>query len=389
MKEVVLDDGSFHGLAIYPRLVIGPNVTEIQVTVIRSAFLWANATAVLRKASLLNLTSFTLSSIKKSSSPKEAESLELLSTLRSVRKLSFSEPVFLSSRAISMISTFPMLENFQLLVTEEEMENCIPFVENNFPAITHLAISSETMNACRLMLLQLQSGMLRSLTLTRATSGAHWSIGWLLVTLHECNLASRLESLHIHNRPWIQFILDLENSTSASDEFFNMDGHAFEYLSPFKQLHDLHLESFSIDLDDNNLMKLAKSLPQLCSLVFREAEELYEVPKCTFTGMQHLIQFCPKLERLTLRVDGRQIPIFADQPDGEYPSGLHLTTLNLRDSPILDADGVASYLTMLFPVLVDFFATYHQEKEEEEEEDVDPYRAIWLKVEELMDCFIP
>ena len=166
VKEVVLDDGSFHGLAIYPRLVLGPNVTEIQVRVFSSAFLWANATAVLRKASLLNLSSFTLSSIEKSSSPKEAESLELLSTLRSVRKLSFSEPVFLSSRAISMISTFPMLENFQLLVTEEEMENCIPFVENNFPAITHLAISSETMNACRLMLLQLQSGMLRSLTLT-------------------------------------------------------------------------------------------------------------------------------------------------------------------------------------------------------------------------------
>lgn len=176
----------------------------------------------------------------------------------------------------------------------------------------------------------------------------------------------------------------LENSTS--EESFNMDGHAFEHLSPFKQLRDFHLESFSraIDLDNDNLMKLAKSLPQLRSLVFSETNGLNKVPGCTFTGVQHLIQFCPKLERLTIRVDGRQIPIFATQLDGEYPSGLHLTTLDLCNSPILNADDVASYLTMLFPVLADFSTAYGHE-----EEDADPYRAIWLKVGELMNRLIP
>jgi hypothetical protein len=48
---------------------------------------------------------------------------------------------------------------------------------------------------------------------------------------------------------------------------------------------------------------------------------------------------------------------------------------------------VASYLTMLFPVLVDFSAANYYE--EDEEEDVNPYNVIWQKVEEVMDRFIP
>jgi hypothetical protein len=380
--EVVLIDGSFQGLAIYPRLVIGLNVTGIQVRVLSNSFLWANATAVLRKASLNNLSSFALFSIEKSSSPKEAESLEFLSILRGVRRLSFSDPVILPSRTISLISTFPMLEDLRLSVTEQEVENCVPYVGNNFMAITRLAISSKTMNACRLMLLQLQSGTLRSLTLTQTASDALWSIRRLLITLHECNLASRLESLHVRDHRWISSSLD-----ARSEEFFNMDAHTFEHLSSFKQLRDLHLESSSVDFDNNDLMKLAKSLPQLRSLVFSGADDLNKVPKCTFTGMQHLIQFCPQLEKLILRVDASQIPILATQPDGEYPSGLHLTTLNLTNSPILNADDVASYLTMLFPVLVEFSAANYYE--EDEEEDVNPYNVIWQKVEEVMDRFIP
>jgi hypothetical protein len=334
--EVVLIDGSFQGLAIYPRLVIGLNVTGIQVRVLSNSFLWANATAVLRKASLNNLSSFALFSIEKPSSPKEAESLEFLSILRGVRRLSFSDPVILPSRTISLISTFPMLEDLRLLVTEQEVENCVPYVGNNFMAITRLAISSKTMNACRLMLLQLQSGTLRSLTLTQTAIDALWSIRRLLITLHECNLASRLESLHVRDHRWISSSLD-----ARSEEFFNMDAHTFEHLSSFKQLRDLHLESSSVDFDNNDLMKLAKSLPQLRSLVFSGADDLNKVPKCTFTGMQHLIQFCPQLEKLILRVDASQIPILATQPDGEYPSGLHLTTLNLTNSPILNADDIS------------------------------------------------
>ncbi|EDR11170.1 uncharacterized protein LACBIDRAFT_324746 [Laccaria bicolor S238N-H82] len=378
VSEVNLVDGNFHGLAIYPRLVISPNVTEIRLRVWSNDFPspWANTTAVLRKASLLNLSSFALV-VGRSSSPKDAELLELLSTLHGVRRLSFSDSVLPTSRAISIISTFPMLEDLRLSVTEKEVENCVPDVKNKFTAIIHLAINSDTMNACRLMLLQLQPETLRSLTLTRTTSDANWSIRRLLITLHECNLASRLKNLHVRDGSWTNPGLDLKNLLM------------FEYTSSFKQLCRLHLESSSFDSDDNDLMKLAKCLPQLRSLLFSETVFLEEVPKCTFTGMQHLIQFCPKLEMLTLRVDARQIPIFATQPDGEYPSALHLTTLNLGNSPISNADDVVSYLTMLFPVLANFSTAYYDEEEGEEEEDVDPYRAIWLKVEKMMNRFVP
>ncbi|KIK03959.1 hypothetical protein K443DRAFT_131056 [Laccaria amethystina LaAM-08-1] len=343
VSEVNLVDGSFHGLAIYPLLVIGPNVTGIEF--------------------------------------EEAAPLELLSTLCGVMRLSFSNRVSLTSCAISIISTLPMLKHLRLSVTEQEVKNCVPHIGNNFPAITHLAISSKTMNACQLMLLQLQSGMLRSLTLTRTASDARWSIRRLLITLHECNLALRLESLHIGDCPMICSSLGFYRP--ASKKIFNMDAHTFEYLSSFKQLRDLYLDSSSVHLNDSDVTKLAKSLPQLRSLEFSQDDDLDKVPKCTFTGMQHLIQFCPKLETLTLSVDARQIPILDTQPDREYPLGLQLTTLNLCNSLISNADEVVSYLTMLFPVL-GYFSTAYYYIEDEDEENYNRNRAIWLEVEDRL-----
>ena len=312
-----------------------------------------------------------------------ATAVEFLSTLHGVRRLSFSDRVFLTSHAISIISTFPMLKDLRLTIIEQEVENCVPHVGNNFPAITHLTIKAKTMKACQLMLLQLQSGTLRSLTLTRTASDARWSIRRLLITLHECNLASRLESLHIGDCPMICTSSGLWHP--ASKVFFKMDAHTFEYLNSFKQLHDLHIDSSSVDLDDNNLIKLAKSLPQLRSLVFWEASDSGKVPKCTFTGMQHLIQFCPKLENLTLCIDARQIPILATQPDGEYLSGLHLTTLNLCHSLVRSADDVVSYLTMLFPALRRFSTAYdYDHVEDDDEGDFDRERQ-WMEVEQRLN----
>ena len=46
------------------------------------------------------------------------------------------------------------------------MENYIPPVGNDFPAITHLAIESETIDACQVMLVKIKSKMLPSLVFT-------------------------------------------------------------------------------------------------------------------------------------------------------------------------------------------------------------------------------
>jgi len=157
---------------------------------------------------------------------------------------------------------------------------------------------------------------------------------------------------------------------------FKVDARILEHLDSFEHLCELLTQPCSVDLDDNDLMKFAKSLPHLHSLLFYSKNNR---PKCTFTGIQHLIWFCPKLESLTLCVDVRQIPVFATQPDGEYPLGLHLTTLTLCHSPVLDAGAVASYLTMLFPVLTNFWTiNEHLERVflEEEEQEVISYCKI-------------
>lgn len=366
VSEVDLDGDCFDGIAIHPRLIIGPQIKSIRL-IVDDSLSWVNVTAMLRKAAPLDLSSFTLFRFVTTVSWSESELLELLSTLHSVRTLSIIG-VFLTTHAISLIAKFPALEDLQLSVTETEMENYAP-PDNNFPAIINLKIRSKTIEACNLMLLKIQSRTFRSLTVTRITDD-DWDVRSLFMVLHGCNSAASLETLNVGISNW--------EASSA----FKVDAKILEHLNSFEHLCELRIQPCSFDLDDNDLMKLAQSLPHLRLLLFCSRND---GPRCTFTGMQHLIRFCPKLESLPFCVDARRIPIFASQPDGEYPLSLHLTTLSLRHSPVSDAGSVASYLTMLLPVLTDFTTSngFLGASEEEQREAIH-YRKIWLEVRQLL-----
>ena len=197
------------------------------------------------------------------------------------------------------------------------------------------------MNACRLLLMKIQSRTLHSLKVGQIGI-VHWDARGLFVALHACNLASGLESLKLYNFLAHSLVID---------------ARTFEVLDSFEHLHELSISSTSVDLNDNHLMQLAKALPHL-RLLDLNAEYTEIVPKGTFTGLQNLIKFCPKLESLALRLDARQIPIFSTQPDGEYPLGLHLTTLDLSAAPVSNACDDASCLIMLFPALTKFSTDY-------------------------------
>jgi len=381
VSEVGLDGDSFDGVAIKLRLIIGPQIRSIRLSVLNDSLSWVNAAAMLRKAAPLDLSSFSLIGRASTISWSESESLELLSSLHGVRTLSIMG-AFLTTHAISLIANFPALEDLRLSVTEPEMENYAP-PDNNFPAITNLEISSETIDACNLMLLKIQSRTFRSLTVTRTTDN-NWDVRSLFMVLHGCNSAASLEILHVREGPL--YLSTSEELFSEDPPAFKIDTHILEHLDSFEHLCELLIQPCSVDLDDNDLMKLAKSLPHLRSLFFYARNT---GARCTFTGMQHLIRFCPKLESLTLCVDARQIPVFATQPDGEYPLGLHLTTLTLCHSPVSDADAVASYLIMLLPVLTDFWTVYEpleNESSDDEQREVIPNRCrrIWLRVQQLL-----
>lgn len=381
LSAVILDSDHFNGLAILPRLIIGPHIRTIKLDYLKDSFSWANLTAILREAVPTDLSSFMLRDVASTLSWSEAESLELLLILRGAKTLD-TDYMFLTSRAISLIATFPALEDFKISVTEQEMEGCTPsMVGNSFQTITCLAIRSDSDNACQLMLMKIQSKTCRSLELSR-TSDDNWNVGKLFLALHACNMASSLESLHVCNRQWVGY------------KSFDINAHALKHLHSFEQLRELSVDPSSLDLCDNDLLEFAKALPQLRLLVFFEDYVLNNQPNCTFIGMQHIIQFCPNLQNLALCVDARQIPTFATQPDGAYPIGFHLTILNLRNSPVSNACDVASYLIMLFPALEDFWTAYSDgtmdleevdlEEVDLEEGQVDIYQAIWLEVEGLL-----
>ena len=193
----------------------------------------------------------------------------------------------------------------------------------------------------------------------------HWDARGLFVALHACNLASGLESLKLYNFLAHSLVID---------------ARTFEVLDSLEHLHELSISSTSVDLDDNHLMQLAKALPHL-RLLNLNAEYTEIVPKCTFIGLQNLVQFCPKLESLALGLDARQI---STQPDGEYPLGFHLTTLDLCAAPVSNACDVASYLIMLFPALTKFSTDYDCFEEGDDDDVVTRYCTIWSEVHELL-----
>ena len=372
MSEAEIDGNSFNGLAIQARLIIGPFIRKIQVHVLKESFTWSNIIATLRKAAPLDLSSFMVLGGVRNLPCLESESLELLSTFRSVRTLAITN-MFLTSHAITMIGTLPALEDLSLSITEQLMQHYNPSDGNNFSLLTHLEICSETTNACRLLLMKIQSRTLRSLKVNH-TGSNDWDVRGLFVALHACSLASRLESL------------DLDSFLCLS---FEIDARTVEVLDSFEHLEELSIYPTCVDLDDNHLMQLARALPHLRLLCFDETYNPEIVPKCTFTGLQHLVQFCPKLESLALRIDARQIPIFSTQPDGEYPVGLHLTTLDLFGAPVSSACEVASYLIMLFPALTKISTAYYDHVEEEDDDVASGgYRTIWSEVKELFEHVI-
>lgn len=367
VSEAELNGNSFNGLAIYARLIISPCIRKLKVILPLNSFAWSNVIAMLRKAAPLDLSSFMVFGRARGSPCLESESLELLSTLHSVRTLAITE-IFLTCHAINMIGTLPALEDLRLSITEQQMQLYSPPNGNNFPLLTRLEICSDTMNACQLLLMKIQLRTLRSLKVEQ-TGVVHWHVRRFFETLHACNLVPMLESLILHN-----FLA----------QSFVIDASTFEGLDSYKHLRELSISPTRVELDDNHLMQLAKALPHLHLLIFNE-EYTEIVPKCTFAGLQHLVRFCPKLESLTLRIDARQIPIFSTQPDGEYPLGLHLTTLDLCTAPVSNACDVASYLLMLFPALTEFSTDFDCVDYDRDDDVVKRYCTIWSKVHSYLN----
>lgn len=86
--EVDLDGDDFDGLAILPRLVIGPQIRNIRLRVPYGSLSWVNVAAMVKKTAPLDLSIFSVIGSATTLSWSESESLELLSTLHGVKTLS-------------------------------------------------------------------------------------------------------------------------------------------------------------------------------------------------------------------------------------------------------------------------------------------------------------
>ena len=81
--------------------MIGPRIRKMYVTILDNAFAWSNIIAMLRKAAPPDLSSFMVFGRARNSPCLESESLERLSTFRSVRTLAITGR-FLTSHTITI-----------------------------------------------------------------------------------------------------------------------------------------------------------------------------------------------------------------------------------------------------------------------------------------------
>ncbi|KAF7313054.1 hypothetical protein MKEN_00990500 [Mycena kentingensis (nom. inval.)] len=103
----------------------------------------------------------------------------------------------------------------------------------------------------------------------------------------------------------------------------------------------------SLDLTDGLLLDIAGAWGGTLQHLQLQPEELaHESKDVTLSGVYELVQRCPRLSYLTLRLDATRLP-----PAVLMPASEELLSLEVCDSPIEDPEGVARFLTSAFPSL--------------------------------------
>ena len=390
LRSLTIVSRHFTGLALYPRLLIRPNLRTLRVKIkfpsedSEDKIPWDNLSAVVEPyAAQLQEFQIPLMDIMDTAAifhyihKVPSSIVNLHSSFRSLLVLDI-RPLDLPHTAIHHLSTLPSLRHLTVTMSSSILsEMNLADRVDCFPALTKLNVDTDDPSRfATLFFRYVSSRSLETLRVTEHNKADVWDMEPLFEILRDHESHSTLKELGILRGDDEYWSEPHHVSTLPSTVLASL--HSLPQLTILKINIDL-----SVDVTDDDLKHLVSACPNL--RVFRLFDQsLGNIPNVTLNGLLYFVSHLP-LEEITLRVDCTQIMNFSET--GSILPCPHLRRLNLCTSPITDFfDNIITVFALAFPSLSDLYFGWHFDYSLDETSDLqlafteDHYYDRWMNV---------
>ena len=355
LRSLTIASHDFTGLALYPRLLIRPNLQTLRVKVrfqsedSEDEIPWDNLSAVvepyaaqLQEFQFRPMDPHVPAAILHYIHELPPSTVSLHSSFQSLLMLDI-RPLDLPHTAVRHLSTLPSLRHLTVTVSSSVLSELnLADRADCFPALIQLHVDTDDLSRFSTLFFRyVSSKRLETLRVSEHNKVEVWDLEPLFEILRDHNSHSTLKELGI---------LRADHDTwSQPRQVSTLSSTVLASLHPLPQLTILKITTdVSVEVTDNDLKQLVVACPNL--KVFRLFEQsLGNIPSVTLNGLLYLAYHLP-LEEITLRVNCTRIMNFSET--GHILPCPHLRRLNVCTSPITEYfDNIISVFTFAFPSL--------------------------------------
>ncbi|RDB17413.1 hypothetical protein Hypma_001757 [Hypsizygus marmoreus] len=357
LRHLNIGIDEFYHQAVYPRLVIGPNLQSVDITVYCAwddkpiyDYPWDNIRKTLMQSSPpsapLALTSFRIVAVMRESQISEGPHPDLLDLICRLQRLKvLSTPyIAFTNESFSRLASFLDLVELNVTITRDEITQYLSHRPHGtpFPALKRLSIRTDDLDLGGRLLELPGFRNLDSLSILRSTQNSMWRLDTFFDGLKARSSVLNLSSFSI-SAPTEGMLPQAANISPVTPR-------TIQPLLSFANLANVTIGVDGvIEIDSDCLKRMAEAWPRLRSLTVDDRSQ-GTVPNITLTGLIPLAVSCPHLTDLCLRISALEdIPNFAQL--GNVVPGNNLRWFNVSTSPIRNRKEVVIFLQLLFPNL--------------------------------------
>ena len=356
LRNLDISMHEFCALAPYPQLMIGPRLKNITIRFDLDDFWnidatpWDNVAFIMKPMSSGILGFKFIAYSEPGSAPLHFESppelMQLFSSFQTLQSLS-TPSIELTYDCLAHLATLPSLKTMKISIFLREASlyaSAFSSKVDVFPCLKSLFLSTDSLSACSELLKHSGFQCLESLTVERQSSDGYWDLDPFLYALQA----------RLSHTTFAELILVEDDGFYRERPQASMSKITFNTLIPLLTFPNFTVLKIGIntlvELNDDAILRIAETWPRL--RVFRLFEATTGIlPAATLSSLLTLAAFCPHLEQVTLRVNALDVPHLAQV--GEVIPAPNLYRLNVCTSPLKRSPWVASFLSVVFPVLSD------------------------------------
>jgi hypothetical protein len=297
---------------------------------------------------------------------------------------SFDTSLLLTCDAFSCLAILPRLESLTISIDAFELTKFNSTVPHSleFPSLVIFSITIDDLHICSELLERQGFGQLWSLTVVKKKNLYVWNLDPFFQTVQ--NHCSQLQVV-VLKKP----AADDDNDYYEDISLKHTSPFTTQTLAPLLLLPDISILFINIeatvDLDDIAIRKIANAWPKLRALHLFE-QTTVSIPRITLQGLLPLAA-CSGLEELTLRVDARHPPNFAQIGNIVPARKVHL--LDVRTSPVEDySEDLASFISLTFPSLSTFYFAWSCDDDGEFLPAELRYGDVWTDITAILQPFL-